>query len=76
MNIRTAWSSALRCLWGDKRGKRHVRAILRGLGVTGSCTCSMEDCERTGRCGEERENNRWNVDDFDLSGVVKRSGSW
>jgi hypothetical protein len=44
--------------------------------VAGSFTCSAGDRDMIGRCGEERENNRWNVDDFDLSGVVKRSGSW
>jgi hypothetical protein len=73
-HIRTAQSSARREPLGDKRDKRQVNVILRGLGVTGLSTCSIGECGMRGRCDDERENRRWNVEVFGFSGV-EGSGS-
>lgn len=70
----TARSSARREPLGDKRDKRQVNVILRGLGVTGLSTCSIGECGTRGSCDDERENKRWNVEVFGFSGV-EGSGS-
>lgn len=54
----TACSSARRYLLGDKRDKRQVNVILRGLGVTGSSTCFVGERGTRDRCDDERKNKR------------------